>query len=45
LDVRPQHFAAFTRIEDDTCRFAGDGVASLDQVCAVFETNVFGVIA
>jgi hypothetical protein len=45
LDVRPPHFAARTRIEDDTCRFAGDGVAFLDEVYAVFETNVFEVIA
>ena len=45
LDVRPPRFAACTRVEDDTYRFAGDGVAFLDEVCAVFETNVFEVIA
>src|SRR5260370_2159773 len=45
LDVRPPRFAACIRIEGDTCRFAGNGVAFLDEVCAVFETNAFEVIA
>jgi len=45
LDVRPPRFATCTRIEDDTCRFAANGVAPPDEVYAVFETNVFGVIA